>query len=54
MLIASAKSQSSRGKSHQLAFMSGHLTIGDTCLPGLLIVGEGCYFGGAYLLLGGR
>ena len=33
MLIASTKCQSSRVASHQLASMSCHLTIGDTCLP---------------------
>ena len=33
MLIASAKSQSTRGASHQPAFMSGCLTISHTCLP---------------------
>ena len=53
MLIASAKSQSLRGASHQPAFMSGHLTIADTCLPCLLIVGEGCYFW-RYLFVVGR
>ena len=33
MLIASAKSRSVRGASHQPAFMSGCLTISHTCLP---------------------
>ena len=33
MLIASAKSRSVRGASHQPAFMSSCLTIGHTCLP---------------------
>ena len=33
MLIASAKSRSARGASHQPAFMSGCLTISHTCLP---------------------
>ena len=33
MLIASAKSWSARGASHQPAFMSGCLTISHTCLP---------------------
>ena len=32
MLIASAKSQSTRGASHQPAFMSSHLTISHSCL----------------------
>ena len=32
-LIASAKSRSARGASHQPAFMSGCLTISHTCLP---------------------
>ena len=36
MLIASAKSQSVRGASHQPAFMSGCLTISHMCLPCLL------------------
>ena len=33
MLIASAKSWSVRGASHQPAFMSGCLTISHTCFP---------------------
>ena len=33
MVIASAKSRSVRGASHQPAFMSGCLTISHTCLP---------------------
>ena len=33
MLIASAKSRSVRGASHQPAFMSSCLTIGHMCLP---------------------
>ena len=33
LLIASAKSRSARGASHQPAFMSGCLTISHTCLP---------------------
>ena len=33
MLIASAKSRSTRGASHQPAFMGGCLTISKTCLP---------------------
>ena len=37
LLIASAKSQSSRGASHQPVHISGHLTTSDTCLPCLLI-----------------
>ena len=32
LMIASAKSQSARGASHQPAFMSGCLTISHTCL----------------------
>ena len=33
MVIASAKSQSMRGASHQPALMVSFLTIGHTCLP---------------------
>ena len=33
MLIASAKSQSARGTSHQPASMNSCLTISHTCLP---------------------
>ena len=33
VLIASAKSRSVRGASHQPAFMSSCLTISHTCLP---------------------
>ena len=33
MLIASTKSRSVRGASHQPAFMSGCLIISHTCLP---------------------
>ena len=35
MLIASAKSQSARGASHQPAFMGSCLTFGNKCLPDL-------------------
>ena len=35
VLIASTKSRSLRGASHQPAFMSGCLTICHTCLPRL-------------------
>ena len=35
LLIASAKSRSTRGASHQSAFMGGCLTISHTCFPGL-------------------
>ena len=55
MLIASAKSQSVRGASHQPVFMSGCLTISHTCLPCLLsLVKEGRYFGGVYLSFRGE
>ena len=36
VLIASAKSRSARGASHQPVFMGSSLTISHTCLPFLL------------------
>ena len=51
MLIASAKSQSARGASHQPAFMSSWLTISHTCFG--YLVEERCYFGVIYLSFGG-
>ena len=53
ILIASGKSQSARGASHQPAFMSSCLTIihaTRVCL--LYLVEERCYFGVIYLLGG--
>ena len=51
VLIASAKSQSARGASHQSAFMSGCLTISDMFLPFLPSI---YVFEGIYLSLGER
>ena len=54
MLIASAKSRSVRGASHQPASMSGCLTISHTCLPCLSSERTLLSLGGKWAGKGGR